>query len=170
MSQYEMSFEDMMKDQYGWALVDNDVFSINNMTDREIRESIIEDLLMVTVYEIREKTEVKYTQWSLTRWLPFFRRLPIIRMMDHCEIVNLIERSEGKVRIRNEREIMRTAMEYCGIYYEEWFDKEEIPKDVIGLNKNAIDELITKHGSFDNVIKSLAMELQANSKSNKTIN
>lgn len=34
----------------------------------------------------------------------------------------------------------------------------------------AIDELITKHGSFDNVIKSLAMELQANSKSNKTIN
>lgn len=170
MSLYEISFEEMMIDQYGWSLVDNEVFSINNMSDREIRESIIEDLLVVTVYEIREKTEVKYTQWSLVRWLPFYRRNSILRMLDHCEIANLIERSEGKIRIRNDRNILRAAMEYCGVYYSEWFDKEELPKDLIGLNNQVVKELIEKNGSFDNVVKSFTMDLKANCSTKKTLN
>lgn len=161
MSQYLMSFEEMLADQYGWSLVDNDVFSINNMSDREIRESIIEDLLTVTVYEVRQKTEVKYSQWTLVRWLPFFKRQSIVKMLDHCEIQNLIERSEGKIRIRTDREVMRAAMEYCGVYYEEWFDKEEFPKDLIGLNNEIVDQLIVRHGSFNNVIDSLIMELKS---------
>lgn len=170
MSLYEISFEEMMIDQYGWSLVDNEVFSINNMSDREIRESIIEDLLVVTVYEIREKTEVKYTQWSLVRWLPFYRRNSILRMLDHCEIVNLIERSEGKIRIRNDRNILRAAMEYCSVYYEEWFKKEELPKDLIGLNSEAVKELIENNGSFGNMVKNLAMDLEANCSTKKTLN
>lgn len=170
MSLYEISFDEMMTDQYGWSLVDNEVFSINNMSDREIRESIIEDLLVVTVYEIREKTEVKYNQWSLVRWLPFYRRNSILRMLDHCEIANFIERSEGKIRIRNDCNILRAAMEYCGVYYEEWFDKEDLPKDLIGLNSQAAEELIGAHGSFDNTVKSLAMDLEANCSTEKTLN
>ena len=170
MSQYLISFDEMMQDQYGWSLVDNEVFSINNMSDREIRESIIEDLLVVTVYEIREKTEVRYTQWSLVRWLPFYKRSSILKMVDHCEIANLIERSEGKIRIRNDRNILRAAMEYCGVYYEEWFDKEELPKDLIGLNSQVVEELIEANGSFDNMVKSLAMGLEANCSTQNTLN
>lgn len=161
MSLYMLTFDEMTGDEHGWSLVDNDLTSIDNMSDKEVRESILEDLLTVTMYEFREKVEVQFSEEDLLKWLPKKKRNRVIEAMNHPEIKDLLDKSDDRIRVKKYRDTLRAAMEYCGIYYVELFSAEEIPKDIIFGNQFVLKEAAEECGGIENLTRSMAMDMKA---------
>ena len=150
-------------EEYLFYIVDNDVCSINNMDDRQLRESIVNDILTVTMWEIDNKKKVHY---GMTKFLQFIRREKQKRVMDmmkHPEIEFMIHlvRTEGgsEIRIKDDRNIRQAAMDYCGHWYEGYTIPEGM--DIISLNFEKFEEEVEKYGSVENLAASLAMDVRA---------
>lgn len=161
-SVYYNTFQDYLKDEFVWGLVDNNVFSINNMDDRELREAILGDLLGVTMWEKQHNERVHFGFTKLLRLLPRSLHKRVKKQMKHDDIVELIsirpfDVRATEVRIVDNSAILQAAMDYAGI----WYSGFNIPPDAICLNTENLAKAVEEHGSLENLASSLAMDLIA---------
>lgn len=156
---FKRSIEETMNDVLMFSVVHNNIFSINNMSDKELRESIVDDILMVTMMEKEEKTPINFGQHELFRWIKPTQHGWVYSQMGHPEIAGLIEHKNGQIRIKDVQEVLQAAMDYCG----HWWDGFTIPNEpgIITMNHEKVDEMIQDAGGFDQFIDNLAHTLQA---------
>lgn len=154
------TFESFIADEMAFMLVDNDVYSIRAMSDCEVRESIVADLLDITMYEKEHNEKCHFGFTELVRFLSPVFHDRIKEAMKHEEIAFMISRTESddELRIRLEDPIRLEASRYCGVYYGNDTDQAEGP-----LYRGNVDALIAKvveAGSFDALVAQLAEEIE----------
>lgn len=156
---FKRSVEETLNDVLMFSLVHNNIFSVDNMTDKEVRESLIDDLLLITMMEKEEKVTIDFNQHKLFRWLKPLQHGRVYEQMAHPEISGLIERKNGQIRIKDQKEILQAAMDYCG----HWWEGYDIPNEpgIFTMNREVVDEQIEAAGGFDNFIDGLAKTLHA---------
>ena len=151
------------------------VFSINNMSDKELRESIVNDILCVTMWEKQFNKTIHFGFTKLMRFIPRYMHKRVLQQMKHQEICNLIvdTKSNGKseLRIRDERAILQAAMYYAGF----WFTGYDIPKtgNIISVDHSRIEELggiNTAAELISNQILASEMDEKANVPLTNTVN
>lgn len=93
-----------------FQITHNCVFSIQNMSDRELREAIINDLLCVTMWEKECGKTLHFGFTKLYRFIPKSMHKRVRRQMKHDEICGLIDikrtDNSSEIRIRDDRAIM----------------------------------------------------------------
>lgn len=163
---FKRSIEETMNDELMFSVVHNNIFSINNMSDAELRQSIVDDILMVTMMEKEEKTTINFGQHELFRWIKPTQHGWVYGQMGHPEIAGLIEHKNGQIRIKDVKEVLQAAMDYCG----HWWEGYAIPNEpgIFTMNHEKVDEMITNAGSFDQFIDNLAHALQADMMNSNT--
>lgn len=132
-------------------------FSIENMSDEELRQSIIEDLVAVTMWEKLMSKKLHFGFSRFLYWIPRYMHKRVREQMSHPEIEGLIciQRTENnsEIRIRDNHAIIQAAMDYCGV----WYDGFVIPKGVrvFSVNHERIEEL----GGIDAVAELVTKEI-----------
>lgn len=178
MSDFNPEFKDPQKFLncvYAFQLVHNSVFSVDNMSDEELRQSIIEDLLAITMWEKQFGEKLHFGFTRLFNFVLRSQRKRITEQMKHPEIEGLIHifTPEGhdhqQLRIIDKQPILQAAMDYCGC----WYSGFNIPSDALRINHERIEEL----GGFDAVVDLVAtevmpqiMEQEANAPFTTTVN
>lgn len=172
---FKRPVEETLNDPLMFSVVHNSVFSINNMTDEELRQSIVEDILLITMMEKDEKIVLDFDQHKLFRWIKPLQHRRVYEQMGHPEIFGLIERKNGQIRIKDQREILQAAMDYCG----HWWEGYTIPNEpgIITFNQEVFEEKVNEAGGFDEFIEGVAkivmadlMDGDATVSGNKTLN
>lgn len=153
-----------------WSVSHNDVFSINNMSDRELRESVVEDVLAVTMWSKTFAEPMDFKIETLMRFLVTDNQKErVLTALNNDEIKGLfITDEQQQLRIRDHRDILQAAMDYCGNWYHGYVIPPNI--DVLMSNPEMFGEALEQYGSFDNVVETMTMEFKANQHSKKTIN
>lgn len=161
--------EAYLREEAAWQLVNNSVFSIECMDDKELREAVIEDILTVTMLE---KQLGQTLHFGITKMLRFLTRQHHRRVMDalkHDEIRNLIMLSRGKsgseVRIKDNREILQAAMNYCGVYYSDF----EMGENALIINREILNAAVQQHGGLKNLTEAMVMDVRAKAPCNTTL-
>jgi len=110
--------KEILDDPLMFEVVHNNLFSVNNMSDQELRESIIHDILLITMLEKIEKITIPFDQQRLLKWVKKHQHVRVKEQMTCNEIVDLIDRTNKQLRIKGDRKSLQTAMNYCGHWYE----------------------------------------------------
>lgn len=144
-------------------LVDNHLFSVKNMSPKELLESIVEDILMVTMWEIQSERKLHFGYTKLVQFLPRQLHPLIYESLRNEEISGLIEITvtqfhSKELRIKNNPVILQAAMDYCGVWYSGFTMPEE---GVISLDREKIQSL----GGIDAIGQSVLMDMLANTAS-----
>ena len=133
-------------------------FSIDNMNDRELRESIIDDLLTVTMMERVNNITMRFGYSQLFKLLLRSQLKRVTNAMKHDEINGLINRysTSGypELRIHTRKEILQTAMEYCGAYYEGF----SIPDGVTVYSLSGIGQVMIEEMGVENTAALIVSE------------
>jgi hypothetical protein len=155
---HPLKWELFKQDKAVWEVTHTRVFSINNMTDEEVRQSIIQDLVMLHDYWLEEKATLRW--YDLFRFLPYeYQRNRVLNQLVHPEIYNLFEiLPNDEIRIRNNKVILQAAMDYCGFY----LDGYDMPiEGMLHINPENIVTLIASP-NLEQTIKELLIQLDAN--------
>jgi hypothetical protein len=113
----------IMAHESAWSLVDNDVFSVRHMSDEELRQAIVEDLLYVAQYE-RDGKAMDVTELSLMRFLPAEIHSRTKSGLHDPFVQSLLERrSDNQLRIHKDH--LQDAMDFAGV----WIDGAAILTD-----------------------------------------
>jgi len=158
------NFKVMLDNEYAWQVVNSDVFSVDNMTDEELRQSIVQDVLTVTMWEKQSEQTADFSLDTLCRFLNDDQRQKVEQAFSHPEISGLFNMSDKKqLRIRTESVILQAAMDYVGV----WFTGFEIPVGVTIIDTREIAERI---GTLEAALSLISMDLECTVKGNSTIN
>lgn len=170
------SIPEIMNDELMFEVVHNDVFSINNMNDKEVCESIIHDILMVTMLEKEDNVKIDFGQHHLFRWIKPHQHQRVFREMLNPEIQGLIESKNGQLRIKNIKEVLQAAMDYCGHWWN-GFTPPAGEEGILCLNHEAFEETVEEAGGFDEFIQTVydkiapdLMDIEATVPGNRTLN
>lgn len=125
--QPDLTPEDFLNNDYNWFLIDTAWMSVRNMSDVSLRESIVDDALTVTMYELENKTSLAWDNKHLQSKLCADAYQRVMGQLSHQEIAGLLVTDGNKIRIRNNREILQAAMDYCG----HWYEGYNVPDGVI---------------------------------------
>lgn len=145
---------DYFDDELCFFLVNTDVISVYNMTDQQIKQSIVDDILNVMftlerksikrseIYRFIDKDDflVQYVDMLLDELID----TDLIKIVD-LEIVTI------------EKHKYQTAMDFCGTWYEGYTVPDGV--EVFGLSDKS-KELIELNG-FDNFVNSVLDEFAA---------
>ena len=113
-------FNVLLNTDVAWEVVDNEVFSVASMNGREIRESLVQDVLMVTMWEKHFNKKAHFTPQMLYHNIATTRlKSRVCTQMANAEVHKLMTiSSEGdSIRIKDDPVILQAAMDYCGVYY-----------------------------------------------------
>lgn len=135
-----------------WSLCMGEIFSVANMTDDEIKASIVEDILSVTFWEKDFQSTLHFGTSELVRFLDETCREKVYKLITDPEISGLIECRDGGLRIKNHPEILKAAMDYCGSYYDTSVKKVDFKTET---------ELEAMYEEFKKEIHQLAEELSS---------
>ena len=142
-----------------FQITDNYVFSITNMTDRELREAIIHDILSITMWEKENNRKLHFGFTRLNRFLPRHLHKRVSLQMKHDEICNLIQiqrnDSGSEIRIKDNHAILQAAMDYAGT----WYTGFNIPDGVCVFSVN--HELVEKLGGIDAIATLVVNDIKA---------
>jgi hypothetical protein len=113
-------------------------YSIENMTDDEICEAIVEDLLIVTDWERRGKV-LSFNADDLKRFLPQRMHARVDRALEDPFVASLlVSLSDGQIRIHpNHRQ---DACDFAGVWFEG--DVPVTDGDVYVTNVDRVRELL----------------------------
>ena len=141
-----------------FQVVDNSCYSIDNMTDEELRESIIEDLLAVTMWEKQSNQKIHFGFQRFMRFLPIrpiSKRERVFAQMHHADIVHLIDHkddeNDGELRIKDNHAILQAAMDYAGVWYSDFV----MPDGAVCIDRQAIEDA----GGIETIATSLYMDV-----------
>lgn len=145
-----------------WEVVDNTVFSIRNMDEHELRQAIVQDILSVNMWEKHYGQTVHFGLSKLMRFIPRQQFKRVWAALKHEEIYPLLEikrtDTDSEIRIRDERAILQSAMDYCGV----WYSGYEMPKNgVLVLNPDSFERIEAAYGNLENLAASIAMDVRA---------
>ena len=110
-------FDAMLAEEDVQQITDGEFFSVKNMSDAELGESIVNDVLMVTFFE-KEGNLVDFTSEKLIRYLKGHWRAKVLNKIQSQEIAWYFNNTNGQLRIRDERNILQAAMDevWCGLW------------------------------------------------------
>lgn len=140
------------------------MFSPKNMDDEELAEAFIDDVLGVTMWEIQTGQTLNFNKIELLRYVSKDQHDRIWSVVSHESVVGLIQFNGDQIRIRNHREILHAAMDFCGTFYSGF----SMPGGIVSLN-TSLKDLVQCEEDLEALATALAMELQGQ-ESNKTIN
>lgn len=145
-----------------------DVCCTSNMTDKEIRESILVDLMNFHFWELEHQTKLHIDFGELTRHAKKAEYLRILEQLSHPDIASCFKQDKdtGAISIIPTRENLQWCMDYSGV----WFEGYQMPDDVIRINTDVFDNKVREHGGVENLISAMAMELMSNSPYSGTVN
>lgn len=143
---------ELMCDYLAWSTI--------NMKDDGLREAIVSDLLSFLMWEKEKKTQLMITFEELTRFVEPVDVERVRQQLEHDEIKHLYTLVDGVYRLKDQKEILKAAMDYCGIWYE-GFEPDDT-KGLISVNVSSLKEAIVNHGGIDNLAKAMVMELESN--------
>lgn len=149
---------------FAWQLVaGRSISSVDNMSDRELRESIIDDLLGATMWEIQTEMKLEFTMERIRHNVGYNKERynRIVREMAHPEIAGLIQMVDDKYpRIDPRSRVLYEAMEYCGTYYNGMK-----PSD-----PNAVLIVVNRENFTHEKVTSLAMDVMSTHQGPGTLN
>ncbi len=134
------------------------------MTDLEVRESIVDDILAATMWEIQTSNKLDFDFSNLTSFVKLSTKERIHRQLHHPEIIGLISIVDGQLRIKKDSVILQAAMDYCGC----WYNGYVIPDESIVINRIAVSNFSSEK-ALSELVTSIAMDLQATQPVNKSI-
>jgi len=159
MSDFELNtFPELLACEFAWQIVQGEVFSVKNMDDQELRESIVDDLLSVTFWEIQHSESVSFDTDALMRFITGSMRARVLDQLTHPEIAGLIEFTDRGIRIKTDRAILQAAQDYAGVWYGDFKPTDPTTK-IITVNTDVLASAIRACGSTDALATSLAMDL-----------
>lgn len=159
------NFNLFLIEDLAWQVVNGDIFSIDNMSDEELRQSIVEDVTSVTMWEKQAKQEAVFTVDTLCRFLTPEQRQRVEEAMKHETIASFFDFSKG-IRIHDNKETLQAAMDYCLV----WFHGYDRPKGTISIDRNALGDAFDDAGGMENYATMLSMEINATHHGNNTVN
>lgn len=147
-----------LAEEAAFQIVDNDVFSIWNMSEHELLEAIIEDILAVTMWEKQTEKAIHFTAVELVRFLrPARSWSKVLNTLPDPRIRNMISNVPGElIRIKDNPEILQMAMDFCGVWYTGFKPSKETK--VIIPNREMIQTETKKYGDISTLAKSLMMD------------
>lgn len=162
------NFTIMLADEDVWQITDGEFFSVKNMTDAELGESIVNDVLIATFYE-KEGNVVNFTPEILVRFLHGPLRQKVLEKLQSSDLAWYFDTTNGQLRIRNERNILQAAQDYAGVIYSD-FEFTDKTQPYIEIDHGAARKAIDEAGGFENLVASLNMDLQATVLPSKKLN
>jgi hypothetical protein len=149
-----------------------ELFSIAAMNDHELRQSIVQDILAPTMWELEKGESVNFDLTEFLRFVPDSGdRQRVLHQMWHDDIKDLIlgklcgnNDNNGQVRIKTDRASMQAAMDYCGV----WAHGYDMPEGVIVTNYDDLDNAAETHGGLENLAASLYQDMSASVSGNQT--
>lgn len=162
-----IDFDKFLKEDAAWQLVSNEVFSVDHMSDKELREAIVEDVLTATMWEKQTGKRIDFTMNTLCRFLSHEQRVRIKEAMIHPEIYSLFDPNfNDNIRIFDTQVILQAAMDYVGV----WFTGYVMPEGALCVDRQALQEAMDTHGGIDNFIDAIVMDLTSSHIATKTLN
>lgn len=161
-------FNVLLNTDMAWEVVDNEVVYVANMNDREIRKSLVQDVLMVTMWEKYFNKKAHFTPQMLYRNITSTRlKSRVCTQMANAEVHKLMTiSSEGdSIRIKDDPAILQAAMDYCGVYYTGF----EMSKECIVVNQENLQHAADAAGGIDELAQSVLMDLNATTKNPGTM-
>lgn len=155
--------------EHAWQITDGHVFSIDNMTDKELCEAIIDDVLSVTMWEKELGKKMHFGITQLLRFIPKCKQKRVKKALKHDDISGLIQIDRiyrgntltgSEIRIKDHPVILKAAMDYCGV----WYGDEEIPEGELVIDCGALARKVHELGGIENTVESLTMDMVANIK------
>lgn len=141
-----------------YQVVHNDVFSVLNMTDEELQQSIVEDILAVTFWEDQTENKVKFGLEELLRFVgPFELRERVTLMLKDPGVACYIKGDHNDLRIKDDRAIRQAAMDKCGM----WFSGYDLGENAMIIDREAVQETVNQHGGIENYATSVHMDLMS---------
>ena len=110
--------EKFLSERHVRDLTDSDYWTIVNMDDSDLRASIIGDLLSFVLWEKEYKEPLNITFDELTKFVDTNNLDRVRQQLQHEEIKHLFTVNEGVYRLKDERQILQAAMDYCGTWYD----------------------------------------------------
>lgn len=163
-----INFNKMLYVEDAWQITDGEFFSTRNMSDKELREAIINDVLIVTIWEKQTNKKAKFGIKTLCRYLDHNQRSRVREQLQHQEISGLFDMFMSEcLRIKDNKEILQAAMDYAGVWYTGY--APATGNDVICFDRQVIQEKIEETGGMENFINSIAMNIIGKNFENKNI-
>lgn len=157
--------EFFLGDEESWEVKMGESFSIVNMSDAELMEAIVQDVLCVTAWEQEMNRKLDFGIEQLLRFVPSqIWREKVVLLLKQGEIKGLFDQNGTQVRIKSDRAVMQTAMDYCGL----WMYGYDIPDSALKFNAEGFTEAVEKHGGLNNLVAAMGMDLHASSSGNNT--
>lgn len=113
-----------------------EIFSIGAMSDEEVHQSVIQDILAATMIQKEQGVSLEYDFANMIRFVDARNHERVIAALHDEEVQSLIIQENGQYRIADEPTVLQAAMDFCGIYYEgfDW------PDHVIIVNREGFQE------------------------------
>ena len=154
-----------------WTLADTFVdgelmWSTKNMNEQELIESIIDDVLDVTMWEIQTGKKLDVTVEKLLRFTNEDMKSKIRELIENNPYVGSFVGVFGtQVRIHGQN--ITAAMEACGAYYDYHGMMDDIKEQLANAEETVENKLtqaaaLEQYGSLENMAKALSMELEQN--------
>lgn len=144
---------EIINDIYCWNVIHHHGISVDNMTEQELNEAIIEDVLISTI-----------RNYNLT-WIDLFRFLlsnnsrinRVLNAIVNDTVYSLINIDDNDI-IRIRPECLQFAMDICGT----WFEGYDIPEGVNIVSLTDYGRNLIETIGIENVILSTSMDLISN--------
>lgn len=162
-----IDFSKMLTEPLAWQVAHGEVFSVDNMSDDELRQSIVDDVLAVTIWEKQMDQKVDFTVDTLCRFLSVEQKTRVQEVMKHPFIWGLFNPDlKDNIRILDDKAVLQAAMNYCGV----WFTGYDTPDGIIRIDRHALQEAMDNNGGIDNLVNGLVMDLTATHSGTTTVN
>lgn len=154
---------EVMNDSHCWQVVHGEFFSVDAMTDMELQEAIINDILQVTMLEKETGKKCNFTEKTLVRFLFSEQKERVAKMLvEVMGLINLIETTPDnfpnfsvemskrvierhsylQLRIKDNRVILQEAMNFAGCWYDGFNPPEGV--QVLSLNMEKVNKEVEK--------------------------
>ena len=138
------NFSSMLADEDAWQITDGEFFSVKNMTDEELGEAIINDILIATFFE-KEGNTVNFTPEILIRFLCGSIRAKVLKKLQSKELAGYLDTTNGQLRIKNDRNILQAAQDYAGVVFD-GFEFTDQTQPYIKIDHDTVRKEIDKAG------------------------
>ena len=152
-----------LNEKYARQITHSEVFSIVNMSEAEVKESLIDDILSVTMFEKQTNQKVRFDFKELTRFIPKQIHHIVEHALQDIEIQKLITHIDGEYRINPDTASLKAAMDFCGCYYSGF----EVPEGV-ELFRLDLEKLAVKD-DVQSLINSVYMDVMTNSPTSDSV-
>jgi len=109
------SFKKLLENRESWELRDDADVHVSKMNNEELRRAIIENILVVTMWEKTFKERAVYTLAELFHHVHPVNYVRVQGQFYSSHVQDLLEKGSKELRIK--QSMLEAAMTYCGVFY-----------------------------------------------------